>query len=274
MDLQLTLMILLSCLGDELIYLILSSMLVMLRRNLGIKVAPVLFFSIYLNQVLKYWLNVQRPINELNSTETLPLIIRHLVEGEGPSMPSGHTQVSATFWTSLTLNTYSKASFIVMTVLPILVGYSRVALGMHSSSDVITALLIGYSIPLAAYVVSNKYRIEYGTYGSSLILIMLVVSSAILKYPKLPLISGLITSIFIAKYLTTDLSSGFAKRLETSLLSLTVLGLGYATLFFNSFDYLSNPISEFLISLTAGLIAYVLIPVKTGIFRLRGFSSP
>ncbi|MDW7969801.1 MAG: phosphatase PAP2 family protein [Sulfolobales archaeon] len=272
MDLHYTLIILLSCIGDELIYLLLSSTLTIVRRGLGIKILYILLISMFINQVLKYSLNVQRPPTLSNRIDKLPQIIGYLVEGEGPSLPSGHTQISTTFWTSLALSTYSKVVVVAMVSLPILIAYSRVALGMHSPLDVVAALIIGYSLPLIIYLTEMKFSKYGGNYRSHvdlLLMTLIFLSSTVLSYPKLQSISGLIASVLVTRYMTTGLEVGISKRIKTAIISLTTLGLGYFLIRFTP----SIAVNEFIISLATGLIAYLVIPVTVGVFKLRKLSS-
>lgn len=272
MDLHYTLIILLSCIGDELIYLLLSSTLTIVRRGLGIKILYILLISMFINQVLKYSLNVQRPPTLSNRIDKLPQIIGYLVEGEGPSLPSGHTQISTTFWTSLALSTYSKVVVVAMVSLPMLIAYSRVALGMHSPLDVVAALIIGYSLPLIIYLTEMKFSKYGGNYRSHvdlLLMTLIFLSSTVLSYPKLQSISGLIASVLVTRYITTGLEVGISKRIKTAIISLTTLGLGYFLIRFTP----SIAVNEFIISLATGLIAYLVIPVTVGVFKLRKLSS-
>lgn len=269
MDLIL-IMVALSCMGDELIYLLITSMLVIIRRDLGIKMLTTLLITMYLNQTLKYWLNVPRPTDHLIATQSLPLVIKLLVSGEGPSFPSGHAQISSTFWTSLALNIPHKITVTAMIVLPILIAYSRVALGVHTSLDVVAALIIGYSIPLITLLTGMVIK-KYGGRHKVLIEISLLTSlfvfSVVVGYPKLAPIAGLVIAGVVAHKLTSDSSKSFTKRLGASVLSLITLTSGYALLDF--VGDLSNTVVEFAITLVTGITAYILIPVKLNVFKVR-----
>ncbi len=278
MDLSFVMMVLLSCLGDELFYLPITSALVVLRRGLGVKVLLTLLISMYLNQALKYWLSVPRPPNYLDSIHGLPAIVELLVRGDGPSLPSGHAQISSTFWTSLALNMPNKFTLTAATILPISIAYSRVVLGMHTPLDVVTALMIGYSVPLVTSLLDSPTRgwaSRRKSYVELLIPLLLLIFSLMSGYPKLPTIAGLTTAAVLVHRLTLDSEAGLKVRLKASLITLTTLGLGYSGLVLLFDD--SGPcsaITEFAGSLIIGLIAYLAVPVKLNAFKLRSVNFP
>ncbi|MEM2206305.1 MAG: phosphatase PAP2 family protein [Sulfolobales archaeon] len=269
MDLSL-MMIALSCMGDELIYLLITSILVIMRRDLGIKILTTLLITMYLNQTLKFWFNIPRPADHLTALHSLPPLIKLLVGGEGPSFPSGHAQISSTFWTSLTLNVPSKTTATTMVVLPILIAYSRIALGVHTPLDVVVALIIGYSIPLITNltdVTLKKCGSRYEVPIKLSLLTSLLIFSVVVGYPKLALIAGLMVAGVIAHKLTLDSGRSFTKRLGTSALSLVTLASGYALLDF--IGGLDNAVVEFAVALVIGITAYIVIPVKLNVFKIR-----
>lgn len=271
-DLNLIIVLLLSCLGDSLVYLSITSMMVILRKDLGIKILITLLISMYLNQVLKYWLNIPRPTNSLDNIYSLPPIIVSLIQGEGPSLPSGHAQISSTFWTSLALSIPNKLTITAMILLPILIAYSRVALGVHTFLDIIIALIIGYSIPLITLLLHMLVRkhISKKVYVWLPLIAFLLIFSIISNYPKLPSIVGLMAATILVNNVVEELNKSFTVRLQVSLLSLITLGLGYAILTLGlGKNYLISMIMEFVLSLIIGLVAYLIIPVKLAVFKLR-----
>jgi len=65
--------------------------------------------------------------------------------------PSGHSQNAATFWLGLAWNRPTKRGWFLAVLLTVLIGLSRVYLGVHSAGDVLVGWLLGVLV-LWAYV--------------------------------------------------------------------------------------------------------------------------
>ena len=82
-----------------------------------------------------------------------PTIVPHMITADEPSFPSGHTMISATFYPTLAalfgrFVTRKRARFYLMALgiaLAVLVGFTRLYLGVHYPSDILAGLCMGFA---------------------------------------------------------------------------------------------------------------------------------
>lgn len=126
--------------------MVLTSIAIMLLilikdRKIGILIWINLIISTLLNQILKHIVQRPRPIEF------------RIIDESGYSFPSGHSMVSTAFYGFLIYliyknvkNKYLRNSLmIILSILIILIGTSRIYLGVHYTSDVIAGFLISIS---------------------------------------------------------------------------------------------------------------------------------
>ena len=105
-----------------------------------------------MNNAIKDIFKLKRPIGEEG--------IRTLREETaiGYSFPSGHTQGAASFYGSMAIYMKKKAMYIIATIMIVLIGFSRLYLGVHYPKDVIVGAILGV---LTAWICYKLYiRIE------------------------------------------------------------------------------------------------------------------
>jgi len=135
-------------LGDEPAYVALAVLLyTLVSPDLGFRVLLALAFSGWANVALKNMLKMPRPPRELWK-----------VEASGYGFPSGHAQTSASFWSSLALETRDASTALLGAVVVALVSYSRVELGVHYPIDVIGGIAFGLLSALAALAYARSSR--------------------------------------------------------------------------------------------------------------------
>ena len=89
----------------------------------------------------------------------------------GLSFPSGHTHVSANFFTSIARAVNRKRFWILAATVPALVGLSRLYLGVHWPMDVAAGYVLGIVIPLLLWLLYRRFA-QHKT-------IMFLISSAV-----------------------------------------------------------------------------------------------
>lgn len=137
-----------NSLGSFHVFLVvLSFLMIGVTRSFGFKFASILFFSGAVNVVLKEYWQTMRPIDFMPSLE--------MITSYGYSFPSGHAQVSATFFTLLALR--FRRIWPLCLLVTFLIGMARVYFGAHFPHDVLGGWLIGMVIALLFYKYSNVY---------------------------------------------------------------------------------------------------------------------
>ena len=145
-------------LGGAIFLIGLTALLIILIKNkkIGLSILVNLAIVTGLNQLLKRILQRPRP------TEF------RIVEETGYSFPSGHSMVSMAFYGYLIYliykyveNKYIKWSLIcLLSCLVILIGTSRIYLGVHYTSDVLGGFLISISYLVIYISAVNKFLTE------------------------------------------------------------------------------------------------------------------
>ncbi len=162
--------LLITELGDEKAYLVFVPFVYfVVDRRTGWQLFCALILSSLTVITLKNFFKLPRPPKYLWKTS---------VSGYG--FPSGHTTVSATFWSYLAFKIRKVWFFAVAFAVVGLVGLSRIFLGVHYVRDVIGGLIIGISI---GYVASS---IEFSLNRSSKLLGIVI--SSLLIFSLYPLI--------------------------------------------------------------------------------------
>lgn len=133
-----------TSLGDELFYLLLFSFLLWcVDFYLGIRVGILFLLSVYLNTGLKEIFQQPRPF------DILPEIQKAYASGYG--FPSGHAQSSLVVWGSIAY--WKKQTWIrnLSVLLILLIGFSRIYLGVHFPTDILGGWLFGGLILCLSY---------------------------------------------------------------------------------------------------------------------------
>lgn len=113
-------------------------------REMGEFLGYSLCTSVLLGNAVKDVVQAPRPIGE----EGVRSLRVHTATGH--SFPSGHTQSAATLYTALGMYVKRRWIRITFALLILLVGLSRVYLGVHYPKDVLAGLVLGVLVPFLA----------------------------------------------------------------------------------------------------------------------------
>lgn len=123
-----TLVTILSFISNKKIYFVIIPLIFWcVHKQIGFTLLYLQVGSLYLNEVLKDLVMLERPPNSSES---------------GYSFPSGHTQAAATFWGFLAVNVKKRIFTILSLLLVLLIGLSRIYIGAHWYIDIIGAIII------------------------------------------------------------------------------------------------------------------------------------
>lgn len=143
-----------TSLGDELFYLLLFPFLLWcVDFYLGIRVGIIFLLSVYVNSGLKEIFQQPRPF------EILPEIQK--VQASGYGFPSGHAQSSLVVWGSIAC--WKKQTWLrtISVLLILLIGFSRIYLGVHFPTDILGGWLSGGLILGLSYFIFLKIKLGF-----------------------------------------------------------------------------------------------------------------
>jgi membrane-associated phospholipid phosphatase len=143
-----------TSLGDELFYLLLFSFLLWcVDFYLGIRVGIIFLLSVYVNTGVKEIFQQPRPF------DILPEIQKVYASGYG--FPSGHAQSSLVVWGSIAY--WKKQTWIrnLSVLLILLIGFSRIYLGVHFPTDILGGWLFGGLILGLSYFIFLKIKLDF-----------------------------------------------------------------------------------------------------------------
>ena len=137
--------------GEQIVLIsIISIIYWALDKKFGEYIAYSVLTSVLLNNAIKDIFKMKRPIGEEG--------IRTLREqtATGYSFPSGHTQGASSFYGAMAIYLKKRVMYIIATVMIILIGFSRLYLGVHYPKDVIVGGVLGVLTSLICYKLYNK----------------------------------------------------------------------------------------------------------------------
>ena len=112
-----------------------------ISKKKGILLSFIFIISAVSNDLLKLTFQTKRPFQELDG-----ITGKRIQTATGYSFPSGHTQSSTSFFITSAIMIKKKKFLIFALSISVLVGFSRLYLGVHWLIDIAGALVFGYLI--------------------------------------------------------------------------------------------------------------------------------
>lgn len=167
-------------LGGETAFLVLALIFFWcVDKRRGYYIMAVGFIGTIANQFLKLWFRIPRPwIRDENFTAV------EAAKGDagGYSFPSGHTQTSVGTFGSIAVSAKNRIVQVICITLAVLVGFSRMYLGVHTPADV----LVGAVMALVLVLIVKPVIYQCGHKGMKvLIAVMLAMAVGMLVYVEL-----------------------------------------------------------------------------------------
>lgn len=126
-----------------------------LNKKLAYEIGLSFFTAGLLLQNLKITFRIPRPWVLDPGFEAVPSAVP---AATGYSFPSGHTQSATTLYSGLAQNTRRKWMRIGCILLFLLVGFSRMYLGVHTPKDVVTAILLALAVSLLTHQLMKSLK--------------------------------------------------------------------------------------------------------------------
>ena len=163
-------MLLITHLGEETAFLVVALIVFWcVDKRRGYLLMSVGFLSTMANQVMKLWFRIPRPW-VLDPEFTI--LEQGREAASGYSFPSGHTTSAVATFGSLAATSRKKSTIALCVLLAVLVGFSRMYIGVHTPADV----LVGALTSILLIMVLRK--VPYNGRGMDILVLVMLASAA------------------------------------------------------------------------------------------------
>jgi membrane-associated phospholipid phosphatase len=211
--------------GEEQFYLVLFPLILWcIDYSFGAVLTIFFLLSNSLNIILKDLFQHPRPF-DLNPG-------LNLSQAAGYGMPSGHAQLAVTVWGAIAIRVHKAWFWIVAIAIILLIGFSRIYLGVHFPTDVFAGWIIG-AILLVIYVVArhplekwlsglNMWLQLLLTVGVTVVLLLIDRSTDALTSSG-TLFGAAVGLVFARRYVSFSVSGPWWQRIVRFLIGIIIL---------------------------------------------------
>lgn len=193
-------------------------------KRLGEYLGKSLFSSLLLNSFLKNLFCLPRPIGEEG------IVSIRTETATGYSFPSGHSQMNSTLYSALSLFLKKRWFSVVSAVAVLLIGFSRLYLGVHYPKDVLVGIALGFLVSFAVLKLGDKF------YLVSIVFLLPILFGATEEYIKyLALLYGFVFGTFFEKRFVSFKTEGISVKTKALRLIFGAVTLGAIVLSFEMF---------------------------------------
>ena len=190
----------------------------------GFKLGATLLFSTSLNVAIKNFFAVPRPF-------TIDPTVATGATETSYSFPSGHSQGAATFWplfAGLQKKWPNWSKILVGLCLPLLVGLSRMYLGVHYPTDVIVGLALGFLISCGVLLFWDNIAVYVKPVRKSLkILVIALICFCLNAIPRIDTSSTALFFGFTVGHIFITEKNSFSAKSGTTLQKVLRIFLGF-----------------------------------------------
>ena len=231
-----------------------------INKKAGYKLGFTLLSGTIINSSLKAVFHTKRPIGSEG------IHSQRIKTASGYSFPSGHTQSTASLWTTISIQYKKTKIYILSTILILLVGISRLYLGVHWPIDVFAGATIGIIWATLCCLLFD-YSIKKNNKFLLLIVILpeflgvIVFNGGSSNAKIIALLLGFIVGYFIEdKYINFNEKTELPKQIAKFILGITVtiiIELGLKLVLPSSIIFDFTRYFVIGLWLTAGLLIYL-----------------
>ncbi|MDS1269700.1 phosphatase PAP2 family protein [Lipingzhangella sp. LS1_29] len=270
-------MLAVTYLGDAETYILLLAVIYLaVHPELGRRVGVYLLLSSLVNTQLKGLVDTPRPFEldpEAARSEAA------VATAGGASFPSGHAQMSATFWGYLALWVRRRWLWILAATLVALISASRVYLGVHVPVDIAGGLLLA-AVVLALALLVDRYLVPVLARWPLWLLLSLGLTAPLAVHLLLTThtsgmyMGGLAALLTAPLVIHHQVCPTLARRLAVAILGIALVVLAWLGLGLLPDAVRQHPAGEFLEFLLLGYVGLALAPYLARLLSLAPRPEP